>query len=163
MDATSNDEVKNHVNLGGGNDDHGEDERPPARGQPLGRGINHVGFSGGKGHGGNERGEKALKTKDNRCIDKSTKDTIRRNTIQNLNLNPVALISNKIQPELVTPKSAKIGQKWRRKLENRTARKIKKRYHAIFDDRDTAIIDSGASDWYFTIDAPVSNVNPHAQ
>ena len=54
MNAASDDEVKNHVNLGGGNDDHGEDERSPARGQPLGRGTNHIGFREGDGHGGNE-------------------------------------------------------------------------------------------------------------
>ena len=145
MNAASDDDDKNHVNLGGGDDDHGEDERLPARGQPIGRGINHVGFSGGDGHGGNERGEKAQTTKDDSCKDNSTKNTINPNTVQNLNLNPVALLSNKIKPELATPKSpkstpfvalcksAKIAPKWRRKLENRAARKIKKRDHAIFD------------------------------
>ena len=57
MNAASDDDVKNHVNLGEGDDDHGEDERPPARGQPLGRGINHVGLGGGDCHGGNERAQ----------------------------------------------------------------------------------------------------------
>ena len=42
------------------------------------------------------------------------------------------------------------------------AKKLETKRLAIFDDRDTAIVDSGASGWYFTPDAPVSNVNPHA-
>ena len=57
MNAVSDDDVKNRVNLGGGDNDHGEDKRPPARGRPLEHGINHVGLGGGDGHGGNERAQ----------------------------------------------------------------------------------------------------------
>ena len=37
--------------------DHGEDERPPARGRPLGNSTNHVGLGGCDGHGGNKRAQ----------------------------------------------------------------------------------------------------------
>ena len=39
------------------------------------------------------------------------------------------------------------------------AAKLKKKNRAIFDDRDTEIVDSGASGSYFIPDAPVSNVD----
>ena len=48
------------------------------------------------------------------------------------------------------------------KIRKPTAKKIKTKRLAIFDDRDTAIVESGASGWYLIPDAPVSNVNPHA-
>ena len=56
----------------------------------------------------------------------------------------------------------KFSRKWQRKLVNRVAAKLKKKNRAIFDDRDTAIVDSGASGWYFIPDAPVSNVDTQA-
>ena len=42
------------------------------------------------------------------------------------------------------------------------ARKLKKKDTAIFDDKDMAIMDSGASGWSFIPDALVSNVNAQA-
>ena len=48
----------------------------------------------------------------------------------------------------------KITRKWRRKLTNGSARKLAM--------KDTAILESGASEWYLVPDAPVSNVNAHA-
>ena len=56
----------------------------------------------------------------------------------------------------------KIARKWQRKLVNRVAAKLKKKNRAIFDDRDTASVDSGASRWYFIPDAPLSNVDAQA-
>ena len=56
----------------------------------------------------------------------------------------------------------RLPKKWRRKLEKRTARNLKKKDQAIFDDRDTTIVDLGASGWYFTPNAPVSNIDPQA-
>ena len=48
----------------------------------------------------------------------------------------------------------KIAGKWERILAMRMATKLAK--------QDTAIVDSGASGWYFTPDAPVFNVNKTA-
>ena len=58
-------------------------------------------------------------------------------------------------PENVPPiPHNKISRKWRRKLANRSARKLA--------TKDTAIADLVASGWYLVPDAPVSNVNAHA-
>ena len=48
----------------------------------------------------------------------------------------------------------KIALKWERILAMRMSTKLAK--------QDTAIVDSGASGWYFKPDAPVSNVNKTA-
>ena len=42
------------------------------------------------------------------------------------------------------------------------AAKLKKKKRAIFDDRDTVIVNLGASGCYFTPDAPVSKMYAHA-
>ena len=42
------------------------------------------------------------------------------------------------------------------------AAKLKNKNRAIFDDMDTEIVDSGASGWYFTPDAPVSKVDANS-
>ena len=89
--------------------------------------------------------------KDYSCSENSIKYTVYPNTIHDLNTSPTALLSKSV-----------ILRKWQRKLENRTAKKLETKRLAIFNDRDIAIVDSGASGWYFTPDAPVSNVNPHA-
>ena len=48
----------------------------------------------------------------------------------------------------------KIARKWERRLAMQIAIKIAK--------QDTAIVDLGASGWYFTPDAPISNLNKTA-
>ena len=55
----------------------------------------------------------------------------------------------------------KFSRKWQRKLVNRVAAKLKKKNRAIYDDWDMAIVDLGASGWYFTPYAPVSKVDAY--
>ena len=85
-----------------------------------------------------------------RCKDNSTRNNY-SHIIHKAIVSPSSLLSGTLPH--------KISRKWQRKLVNRVTKKLKNKKRAIFNDRDTEIVDLGASGWYFTPDTPVSKVD----
>ena len=117
------------LDLGGGNDGHGEDEQPPARELPLGHGVDGL-----HGQNGGDTGGTEMTKEDYSCSKNSIKYAVYPNTIKNLNTSPAALL---LKSEIVP--------KWQQKLENRMAKNLETKRLVIFDDRDSATVESGAS------------------
>ena len=87
------------------------------------------------------------------CKVNSTRNTYSY-TIHNPIVSPSYLLSGK--------RSHKISRKRQHNLLNRAATKIQKKKREIFDDKDASLVNYGASEWYFTPDAPVSKVDAQA-